>query len=91
MLKTAIVTALALGAALPAAAQAHVTLQPNTATAGAYTRLDVRVPNEKDNESTNKIEVGALTGGLRRADPAELPRGNASRHGRRPTARNRRS
>ena len=57
MLKTAIVTALALGAALPAAAQAHVTLQPNTAKAGAYTRLDVRVPNERDDASTNKVEV----------------------------------
>ena len=57
MLKTAIVTALALGAALPAAAQAHVTLQPNTAPAGAYTRLDVRVPNERDDASTTKVEV----------------------------------
>ena len=57
MLKTAIVIALALGAALPAAAQAHVTLQPNTAPAGAYTRLDVRVPNERDDASTTKVEV----------------------------------
>ena len=34
-----------------------MTLQPNTATAGAYTRLDVRVPNERDDASTNKVEV----------------------------------
>jgi uncharacterized protein YcnI len=57
MLRIAIITALALGAALPAAAQAHVTLQPNTGVAGAYTRLDVRVPNERDDASTNKVEV----------------------------------
>jgi uncharacterized protein YcnI len=57
MLRTALISALALGAALPAAAQAHVTLQPNNAVAGAYTRLDVRVPNERDDASTNKVEV----------------------------------
>jgi uncharacterized protein len=43
--------------ALPAAAQAHVTLQPNTAQAGAYTVLDVRVPNERDKASTVKVDV----------------------------------
>jgi uncharacterized protein len=57
MLRTALITALAFGAALPAAAQAHVTLQPDTAAAGAYTRLDVRVPNERDDASTNQVEV----------------------------------
>jgi periplasmic copper chaperone A len=43
--------------ALPATAQAHVTLQPNTAAAGGFTRLDVRVPNERDNASTTKVEL----------------------------------
>ena len=43
--------------AAPAAAQAHVTLQPTTATAGAYTVLDVRVPNERDKASTVKVDV----------------------------------
>jgi uncharacterized protein len=43
--------------AAPAAAQAHVTLQPKTAPAGAFTVLDVRVPNERDNASTTKIDV----------------------------------
>jgi uncharacterized protein YcnI len=43
--------------ALAASAQAHVTLQPNTAVAGAYTRLDVRVPNERDNASTTKVDL----------------------------------
>lgn len=43
--------------AAPAAASAHVTLQPNQATAGAFTKLDVRVPTERDNASTVKIDV----------------------------------
>ena len=43
--------------AAPAAAQAHVTLQPNTAPAGSFTVLDVRVPNERDKASTVKVDV----------------------------------
>jgi uncharacterized protein len=43
--------------ALPAAAIAHVTLQPDSAPAGAFVRLDVRVPNEQDKASTNKVQV----------------------------------
>jgi uncharacterized protein len=43
--------------AIPAAAQAHVTLQPNTAPAGAFTVLDVRVPTERDDASTAKVDV----------------------------------
>lgn len=43
--------------AMPAAAAAHVTLQPNTATAGGFTRLDVRVPNERDDAATVKVDV----------------------------------
>ncbi|WP_028067208.1 YcnI family protein [Solirubrobacter soli] len=57
MFKKTLATAAVLALAAPAAAQAHVTLQPNTAAAGAYTRLDVRVPNERDDASTNKVEV----------------------------------
>ena len=61
MRNTSIAAALA-GAALalalaPAAADAHVTLQPKTAAAGGYTRLDVRVPTERDNASTTKVEL----------------------------------
>lgn len=56
MRKSAI--AVAVGAlALPPAAQAHITLQPDEAPAGAFKRLDVRVPNEKDNASTKKVEL----------------------------------
>jgi uncharacterized protein YcnI len=43
--------------AVPAAAQAHVTLQPTTAPAGAFTVLDVRVPTERDDASTAKVDV----------------------------------
>jgi uncharacterized protein YcnI len=42
---------------LAPAASAHVTLQPEAVTAGDFTRLDVRVPNERDNASTTKVEV----------------------------------
>src|SRR3954447_26513904 len=43
--------------AIPAAAQAHVTLQPNSQPAGAFTVLNVRVPTERDNASTSKVDV----------------------------------
>ncbi len=48
---------LALALLVPAAAQAHVTVQPNEAPEGAYTVLDVRVPNESDIENTTKVAV----------------------------------
>jgi periplasmic copper chaperone A len=57
MIKKTLLATAVLSFAIPAAAQAHVTLQPNTAVAGAYTRLDVRVPNERDDASTTKVEV----------------------------------
>jgi uncharacterized protein YcnI len=43
--------------AAPAAAQAHVTLQPKEVPAGSYARLDVRVPNERDDSGTVKVQV----------------------------------
>jgi periplasmic copper chaperone A len=54
-LAPAVLVALALLA--PAAAQAHVTLQPNEAAEGAYTVLDVRVPNESTDSNTTKVAV----------------------------------
>jgi uncharacterized protein YcnI len=54
--KIAVVTAVA-ALAVPAAAQAHVTVQPNAAAAGSFTVLNVRVPNERDNASTAKVDV----------------------------------
>jgi uncharacterized protein len=44
-----------IGVASPA--MAHVTLQPNEAPADGFTRLAVRVPNERDNASTTKVQV----------------------------------
>ena len=43
--------------AAPALAQAHVTVQPESVPAGGFTRLDVRVPNELDDASTENVEV----------------------------------
>jgi uncharacterized protein YcnI len=41
--------------AAPATAAAHVTVQPTQAPEGAFTVLEVRVPNERDNASTTKV------------------------------------
>lgn len=54
-LTLALVGVLALAA--PAAASAHVTLQPDEAVAGDFTVLDVRVPNERDDSATTKVDV----------------------------------
>lgn len=44
--------------ALSAPAFAHVTVQPEGAAAkGSYAVVDVKVPNERDNASTTKVEV----------------------------------
>ena len=43
--------------ALAPVASAHVTLQPEEIPAGGFTRLDVRVPTERDNARTTKVEI----------------------------------
>jgi periplasmic copper chaperone A len=48
---------MALALVLAPAAFAHVTVQPNEAAAGQFTRLDVRVPNEQDDKATTKVVV----------------------------------
>jgi uncharacterized protein YcnI len=53
---TAAATAAALLALAPAAS-AHVTLQPEEVPAGGFTRFDVRVPNERDDADTTKVDV----------------------------------
>jgi periplasmic copper chaperone A len=55
--KTAVAAVVASALAVPAAAEAHVTLQPNLAAAGAFTVENVRVPNERDNASTVKVDL----------------------------------
>jgi len=57
MRRTIAVACAAAALAAPTAAQAHVTLQPDEAPAGGFTRLDVRVPNERDDASTTKVQV----------------------------------
>ena len=49
--------ALLAALAFATAASAHVTLQPDEVPAGGFTRLDVRVPNERDDAGTTKVEV----------------------------------
>jgi uncharacterized protein len=46
-----------LALAVPASANAHVTLQPEEAAAEDFTVLDVRVPNERDDAATTKVDV----------------------------------
>jgi len=58
MKKTAFAALLAAAAlAVPATASAHVTLQPREAGAGSFSKFDVRVPNERDNRGTIKVDV----------------------------------
>ena len=56
-IRSYIVGAVVAALVLAPAAAAHVTLQPSEAPAGGFTRLDVRVPNERDNASTTKVVV----------------------------------
>jgi uncharacterized protein len=53
LLSTAAVSLVAAGAV----ASAHVTVNPNTAQQGAYTKVSFRVPNEEKDQSTTTIEV----------------------------------
>ncbi|MET7337980.1 YcnI family protein [Nonomuraea sp. NPDC005650] len=52
-------TALTVGLAIPALA--HVTIQPGTAEQGGFTKVAFRVPNERDDASTVKVEVAFPT------------------------------
>ena len=59
-MRTPLLAGAALAAALlaaPAVAEAHVTVQPKQAPAGGFVRLDVRVPNERDDANTTKVDV----------------------------------
>jgi uncharacterized protein YcnI len=61
--RAAVVTAVAgLVLAVAAPADAHVTVNPNTATPGGYTKVTFRVPNETDNATTTKLEVAFPAG-----------------------------
>ena len=58
-MKTSVLAATMASAVLaaPAAAQAHVTLNPREVTAGSFTVMNVRVPNERDDAGTVKVDV----------------------------------
>jgi uncharacterized protein len=58
-MKAIVLPALVAGALLAAAAPAaaHVTLNPREAEAGAFVKFDVRVPNERDDANTTKVEI----------------------------------
>src|SRR4051794_16393932 len=49
--------AVAVTALAPGLADAHVSLQPAQVPAGSFSRVDVRVPNERDDASTTKVAV----------------------------------
>jgi uncharacterized protein YcnI len=57
MKKTVLAVATAAALAVPAAASAHVTLNPREATAGSFAVLTVRVPNERDDKGTVKVDL----------------------------------
>jgi periplasmic copper chaperone A len=57
MIKRLAAAAAVTALALPAAADAHVTVQPGSAPAGSFHRLDVRVPNERDDKGTVKVDL----------------------------------
>ncbi|GGM44184.1 YcnI family protein [Dactylosporangium sucinum] len=57
----AVVAAATAALAFPAVASAHVTVNPNTAVQGGYAKVTFRVPNERDDASTVKLEIAIPT------------------------------
>jgi uncharacterized protein len=57
MRRLAFSVALLFSLALPAAAQAHVSLHPNEVPTGSFATLQIRVPNESENADTTKLAV----------------------------------
>jgi uncharacterized protein YcnI len=52
-----VTAAVAAAVSLPGVAQAHVTVQPPTAEGGGFSVVAFRVPNERDDASTTKLQV----------------------------------
>jgi periplasmic copper chaperone A len=61
--RAAVIVAVGAGSVLglAAAASAHVTVNPSSATAGSFAQLDFRVPTESDSASTVGVEVAFPT------------------------------
>jgi periplasmic copper chaperone A len=57
MRRIAIAAALVGILAVPALAQAHVSLHPNEVPTGSFATLQIRVPNESENANTTKVAV----------------------------------
>jgi periplasmic copper chaperone A len=60
----------------PAAAQAHISLHPNTIPAGAFATLDVRVPGEQEGAHVTKVDV-LFPAGFTDVDYESVPGWNA--------------
>ncbi|HEY7629524.1 MAG TPA: YcnI family protein [Thermoleophilaceae bacterium] len=58
--------------ALPAGAQAHVSLHPNVLPAGDFPTVNIRVPNETDNARTVRVDV-KIPPGFTALDPQQVP------------------
>lgn len=58
--------------AAPAAAQAHISLHPNTIPAGAFVTLDVRVPGEQEGAYAYKIDM-LVPPGFTQIDTQNVP------------------
>jgi len=60
------------GLVLPAGAQAHVSLHPNTLPAGSFPTIAIRVPSEEPNANTSKVAV-QFPPGFIGVSPAYMP------------------
>lgn len=70
--RTAICCVLAGFFLVPAAAQAHVSIHPNTVPAGAFATLNVRVPGEEEGAYAYKIDM-LLPPGFTSVDTQNVP------------------
>jgi periplasmic copper chaperone A len=70
--RTIAVLLAAAALAAPAAAQAHISLHPNTIPAGAFVTLDVRVPGEQEGAYAYKVDM-LVPPGLTAIDTQNAP------------------
>lgn len=74
--KTAVAAFAAAALALPASAEAHISLHPNYDPAKANVALGIRVPNEQDNTNTTQVDV-QIPPGFLDISTGQLPGWNA--------------
>ncbi len=68
---------LAAALLVPAAAEAHISVHPNTVPAGAFATLDVRVPGEQEGAHVTKLDL-LLPSGFTSVDYQNVPGWNVS-------------